>query len=75
MTAKHPNNGATFTKGKPIKGPPSPPDPAREAAQFAEDQLNAAKSREFAKRVMKVGLAHALFPDLKPEDPIKRRKL
>jgi hypothetical protein len=75
MSKSHPQNGATLTKGKPIKGPPRPPDPAREAAQLAVDQLDAAKSREFDKRAATVGLARAAFPDLKPKETIKRRKI
>ena len=77
MSAKHPYNGATFTKGKPIKAPPPPPDPGGEAGQLAVDRLDAAKSREFAKRVKKDGLVRALFPDIAfpTEKPIKRRKM
>jgi hypothetical protein len=74
MSAKHPNNGATFTKGKRIKGPPRAPDPDREAGQLVADRLDAAKSREFDESVTKVGLARTLFPDLKAKEPIKRRK-
>jgi hypothetical protein len=76
MSRKNPQNGATFTKGKPIKGPPRLPDPAREAAQLEVDRLNAAKARTFSERITKVGLYHALYPeDLKPTERIKRRKI
>jgi hypothetical protein len=49
MSAKNPNNGATFTKGKPIRPPPSVPDPGREAAQLTEDRRVTAKSRRLHK--------------------------
>jgi hypothetical protein len=48
MSAKHPSNGPTLTKGKPIRRS-SAPDPARQAAQLAVDQLGAAKSRRLHK--------------------------
>ena len=76
MSAKNPQNGATFTKGKRIKGPRRPPDPGRKAGQIAADRIDAAKSRAFNKRVTKDGLFGALFPEHKkpPPEPMKRRR-
>jgi hypothetical protein len=47
MSKRHPNNGATFTKGKLLRGHRDAPNPARQKA--AQDQMarNCAKTREF----------------------------
>lgn len=70
-------NGPSFTKAtydnkRPKKQPPSS---VCIEAELEEKKRIAAKSREFDKRVTKVGLAQALFPNRNPEEPLKRRKL
>jgi hypothetical protein len=79
MSAKYPSNGGTLTKGKPIRLPRSAPDPARDAAQLAVDQTDAAKSRHMHKLastdthgfLRELGLASG---EPKPPEPIKRRR-
>ena len=81
MSAKNPNNGATFTKGKPIRQPPPAPDPGREAAQLAVDQLDTAKSRRLHK-LMHTDM-HKFFREIglnsgtsnPPRPQIKRRRV
>ena len=77
---KRPNNGATFTKGKPIPYKRRAPDPASREAELEEAKRHAAKSRSFSERVTEFGLFRALFPNAAPSPekatpPIVRRRL
>jgi hypothetical protein len=49
MSKKNPQNGATFTKGKPVRRPPTVANPGREAAQREIDTLDAARRRSLDK--------------------------
>ncbi len=60
MSAKHPDNGPTLTKGKPIRRPSLPPNPGREAAQLAIDLLDQARHKKLHELRKKYGLWGAL---------------
>jgi hypothetical protein len=60
MSAKHPRNGPTFTKGKPIKRPSVPPDPARKQAELEQKARDCGKEREFHKDPAAWALKHIL---------------
>jgi hypothetical protein len=65
MSAKNPQNGPTFTKGKPIRRAPPAPNPGRNAAQQVVNELDAAKSRIAHKEINRVGLAQWVLDRLK----------
>ena len=70
------NEGPSLTKATYDKkrNPTPAPSPARAQAELEEKKRDAAKSKQFAQRVTRVGLAQALFPEkFPPREPIKRR--
>jgi hypothetical protein len=80
MGKKHPNDGPTFTKRKPIPYERRAPDPARREAELEDAKQHAEKSRSFSERVTEVGLFRALFSNAAPSPdkatpPIVRRRL
>jgi hypothetical protein len=71
------NEGPSLTKATYDKkrGRKPAPSPARLQAEREEKMRDAAKSKQFAQQVTKVGLAQALFPEkFPPKEPITRRR-